>query len=411
MLHAEGPTMSETTSPKDCDHSAAEQRKKQFVEWLGKQDMCEDYRKNVAATLSGKQVANFMHHIGLDIDNAFLINDVGLIEKAYETTLPTKANKDSHNLLSASLGNYKKFLETAYNKSSEAQADSDNATKTDTPCQYGDSDFLREVFIDKESLADMKELLRRKMNLILQGAPGTGKTFTAKRLAWCMMGEKDNDRIAFTQFHQSSSYDDFVIGYRPDGNGGFEIAEGLFVTFAAKAASDPGRDYFLVIDEINRANVSKVFGELLMLIEADHRNESLRLSVGSREFSVPKNLYIIGMMNTADRGLALIDYALRRRFAFFEMEPALSHPAFKESLKNNSEMLSLASAVECLNNTISSDPALGSGFRIGHSYFCNPDATAASVLRYEIEPLIREYWFDDSDRAEKEIKKLQEAIA
>ena len=407
MLHAEGPTMPETVSPKNYDHSAAEQRKRQFVEWLGKQDMHEDYRKNVVATLSGKQVANFMHHLGLDVDNAFLIDDIETIEKAYETTLPTKANKDSHYLLSASLSNYKKFLETAYTKPPEG----DGTTKTDTPCQYSDSDFLGEVFIDKDSLADMKELLRRKMNLILQGAPGTGKTFTAKRLAWCMMGEKDNNRIAFTQFHQSSSYDDFVIGYRPDGNGGFEIAEGLFVTFAAKAASDPGRDYFLVIDEINRANVSKVFGELLMLIEADHRNESLRLSVSSREFSVPKNLYIIGMMNTADRGLALIDYALRRRFAFFEMEPALSHPAFKESLNDNSEMLSLVSAVECLNNAISSDPALGSGFRIGHSYFCNPDATAVSVLRYEIEPLIREYWFDDSDRAEKEIKKLQEAIA
>ena len=410
MLHAKGPTMPETASPKNYDHSAAEQRKRQFLEWLGKQGRSESYRNDVAAKLSGKQVVNLMHHLGLDVDNAFLIDDIELIEKAYKTALRTKANKDSHSHLSAPLGNYQKFLETAYTKPSEAQGGGDGTTKTDTPCQYSDSDFLGEVFIDKDSLADMKELLRRKMNLILQGAPGTGKTFTAKRLAWCMMGEEDNDRIAFTQFHQSSSYDDFVIGYRPDGNGGFEIAEGLFATFAAKAVSDPGRNYFLIIDEINRANVSKVFGELLMLIEADHRNESLRLSVGSREFSIPKNLYIIGMMNTADRGLALIDYALRRRFAFFEMEPALSHPAFKASLKDNSRMLSLVSAVECLNSVISSDPALGSGFRIGHSYFCNPDATAASVLRYEIEPLIREYWFDDSGRAEEEIKKLQEAI-
>ena len=214
--------MPETASPKNYDHSAAEQRKRQFVEWLGKQDKSKRYRRDVAATLSGKQVANLMHHLRLDVDNAFLIDDIETIKKAYETIRPTKENKDSHNRLSASLGNYRKFLETAYTKPSEAQGGGDGTTKTDTPRQYSDSNFLGEVFIDKDSLADMKELLRRKMNLILQGAPGTGKTFTAKRLAWCMMGEKDNERIAFTQFHQSSSYDDFVIGYRPDGNGRFE---------------------------------------------------------------------------------------------------------------------------------------------------------------------------------------------
>ena len=192
------------------------------------------------------------------------------------------------------------------------------------------------------------------------------------------------------------------------------MIDGSFVEFCRKAAERSGEDFFFIIDEINRANVSKVFGELLMLIEADHRGESLVLSASGVPFSVPENVYIIGMMNTADRGLALIDYALRRRFAFFEMEPALSHPRFAEGLVGRDGMESLVAAVGRLNAVIADDPALGRGFRIGHSYFCLDDDVSAdvaeSIVEYEIAPLLEEYWFDDPGKVEAEIFKLKEAV-
>ena len=235
----------------------------------------------------------------------------------------------------------------------------------------------------------------------------------AKRLAWAMIGEKNSERIKFTQFHQSTTYDDFVIGFRPKTDGGFSITEGQFVRFAKQAAVDKDNKYFFVIDEINRANISKVFGELLMLIEADHRDEAVTLTVSGEEFSVPENLYIIGMMNTADRGLALIDYALRRRFAFFNIQPAFDNPTFKDSLKAGSSLEKLARAVEKLNQTIKTDPSLGPGFQIGHSYFCveNPSSdTARSIYFYELKPLIEEYWFDNPEKVKEESRKLEEAL-
>ena len=156
-------------------------------------------------------------------------------------------------------------------------------------------------------------MTRLLLFLILQGAPGVGKTFTARRLAYSVMGEKDDSRIEFVQFHQNYSYEDFVMGYKPSGDG-FELKYGIFYRFCLKAANQPDKDFFFIIDEINRGNMSKIFGELLMLIERDYRGTKATLAYNGMSFSVPKNLYIIGMMNTADRSLAMIDYALRRRF-------------------------------------------------------------------------------------------------
>lgn len=282
--------------------------------------------------------------------------------------------------------------------------------------QYIDADFLNDVYLGPDELGKLQTLLRRKKNVILQGAPGTGKTFAAKRLAWCMMGEKDASRIQMVQFHQNMTYDDFVYGYRPDDNGGFTTVPGTFVEFCRRATAHPDQDYFFIIDEINRANISKVFGELLMLIEADHRGDRLTLPVSGESFSVPANVYLIGMMNTADRGLALIDYALRRRFAFYEMQPALDNPRFAERIQALGDPLpALVHAVEKLNRDIENDPALGRGFRIGHSYFClgagvDPVAAAESIVEFELVPLIEEYWFDDPDKAAKETLLIEDAL-
>jgi hypothetical protein len=232
------------------------------------------------------------------------------------------------------------------------------------------------------------------------------------------MGVKDTSRVKVVQFHQSYSYEDFVMGYRPDG-GSFRLAEGPFYKFCKTAEGDDERPYFFIIDEINRGNLSKIFGELLMLIEGDKRGEknSLRLLYKDEQFSLPANLHIIGMMNTADRSLAMIDYAIRRRFAFFDMEPAFSSDGFKnrQATIQNAKFDALVSMAELLNKTIADDASLGLGFRIGHSYFCTSelvdDAWLLSVVEYELIPLLLEYWFDEPSKVESWSARLRGAIS
>lgn len=270
---------------------------------------------------------------------------------------------------------------------------------------YGITDFLEEVYISEEKYNVLTALLRYNKNLILQGAPGVGKTFAAKRLAYSIMGEMDAPRVELVQFHQNYSYEDFVMGYRPDGNG-FKLTEGIFYKFCRKAAEDPEKDYFFIIDEINRGNMSRIFGELLMLIEKDYRGTSVRLAYNGENFSVPQNVYLIGMMNTADRSLAMIDYALRRRFKFFEMEPGFYSDGFKayqESLHNET-FDALIDMVIDLNREIKKDDSLGNGFCIGHSYFCGQDECTEewmkAVVYYDIIPMLQEYWFDDRQKVQ-----------
>jgi len=274
---------------------------------------------------------------------------------------------------------------------------------------YDKEDFLSEVFMSGEHLDQLLGLLRRKKNVILQGAPGVGKTFTAKRLAFVMMGVQDTDRIACVQFHQNYSYEDFIMGYKPDG-ADFTLQTGVFYDFCEKARKDPSHDYFFIIDEINRGNMSKIFGELLQLIEADYRDEETLLAYSHEPFSVPGNLYLIGMMNTADRSLALIDYALRRRFSFFEMAPGFVSKGFKEYAAKHIHDETFNAFVEQLiqlNKAISEDPALGKGFRIGHSYLClkkdeeYSEEWLQSIMEYDILPTLQEYWFDDENQFTK----------
>lgn len=280
---------------------------------------------------------------------------------------------------------------------------------------YSKDDFLNEVYMDEDTYNTLTELLEAKYNVILQGAPGVGKTFAAKRLAYSIMGQKDTSRVAMVQFHQSYSYEDFIQGYRPSKEG-FELENGAFYKFCKEAEEDNERPYFFIIDEINRGNLSKILGELMMLIEKDKRGEKIKLLYSNEWFTVPQNVRIIGMMNTADRSLALMDYALRRRFAFFDFAPAFSSEGFKNYLaeKNSPKLESLITVVESLNNTISSDESLGDGFRIGHSYFCTDDEITdewlKSVVEYEVIPLIKEYWFDEPTKVRDWSATLRSAI-
>ena len=280
---------------------------------------------------------------------------------------------------------------------------------------YGKDKFLEEVFMDETNYNTLVGLVQKKKNVILQGAPGVGKTFVAKRLAYSIMGVKDPNRVMMVQFHQSYSYEDFIMGFRPTEKG-FELNRGAFYSFCKNAEIDSENDYFFIIDEINRGNLSKIFGELFMLIENDKRGVELKLLYSDEKFSVPDNVYIIGMMNTADRSLAMLDYALRRRFAFYEMRPGFNTNGFIQYRKdlNNAKFDKLIQCVEQLNESISMDESLGEGFCIGHSYFCNLDEiseqTLTAIVEYELIPLLKEYWFDDSVKVKTWTENLRNAI-
>lgn len=283
--------------------------------------------------------------------------------------------------------------------------------------EYSVEKFLEEVYMDGDSYDTLVELIRVKKNVILQGAPGVGKTFAAKRLAYSMMGVKDQERVMMVQFHQSYTYEDFIEGFRPSStSNGFEIKKGSFYNFCKKAADDLENEYFFIIDEINRGNLSKIFGELFMLIENDKRGNALQLLYSDEKFFVPANVYIIGMMNTADRSLAMLDYALRRRFAFFEMKPGFGSDGFRvyRMALGNSKFDRLIDCVEKLNTVIEADDSLGEGFCIGHSYFCNlktvTDKALSNIVEYEMVPLLKEYWYDEPIKVKDWTEKLRSSI-
>lgn len=285
--------------------------------------------------------------------------------------------------------------------------------------KYDKDRFLDSVYMDDDSYNTLVSLVKSKKNIILQGAPGVGKTFAAKRLAYSMMGVKDPNRVMMVQFHQSYSYEDFIMGFRPSENG-FKLKHGVFYEFCKRAEVDSDNDYFFIIDEINRGNLSKIFGELFMLLESDKRGVALQLLYADEKFSIPENLYIIGMMNTADRSLAMLDYALRRRFAFFNLKPAFESDGFKSYQKsiNNDKFDKLIECIKQLNLAIKSDESLGSGFCIGHSYFCDLDkfethefeSSLTRIVDFEIIPLLSEYWFDDADMVNEWSNNLRSAI-
>ena len=281
---------------------------------------------------------------------------------------------------------------------------------------YNRDMFLKEVYMDEKNYENLVALIKRKKNIILQGAPGVGKTFVAQQLAYSMLGTKNDSHIMMVQFHQSYSYEDFIMGYRPT-NSSFELKYGAFYNFCKKAAADRQHEYFFIIDEINRGNLSKIFGELFMLIENDKRNVELPLLYSEEKFAVPSNVYLIGTMNTADRSLAMLDYALRRRFSFYEMSPSFTQDRFQTYQRklDNKKFNNLIECVKQLNTEIMEDESLGEGFYIGHSYFCNLDKNdidniLAEIVSFELIPLLKEYWFDEPEKVNKWTIRLMDAI-
>lgn len=272
--------------------------------------------------------------------------------------------------------------------------------------KYTKDDFLEQVFIDEKQYNTMVDLLHYKKNIILQGPPGVGKTFVSKRLAFSLMGEKDLSRVEMVQFHQNYAYEDFVMGFRPDEQGGFYLQNGIFYDFCERALNNPEKEYFFIIDEINRGNLSKIFGELFMLIERDKRDDFVTMGYSKKKFTVPSNVYLIGTMNTADRSLAQLEVALRRRFAFVTLKPAF-YEKWKLTVKKtgvSDEMVErIVYTVEKLNKTIVEDFQLGSGYAIGHSFFTekpeNIDENTwyENIIHFEIVPLLEEYFYDRSE--------------
>lgn len=283
-----------------------------------------------------------------------------------------------------------------------------------------------DIFLSDTELERISKILVNGKNLVLQGAPGTGKTFIGKRIAEKLLEEDDSadltQQIKLVQFHQSYGYEEFIEGFRPTKQGGFEIKRGVFLEFCKRAASDPVHKYILIIDEINRGNLSRIFDELLMLIERDKRTEeySTALAYSDTPFYVPVNVHILGTMNTADRSLALVDYAIRRRFSFETLRPAFQNPEsrtkFEQFLTGRGASARLSSGITsrmgALNSAIREDRELGKGFEIGHSYFVpdedqTPDeAWYQMIIDSRIRPLLEEYWFDDLDKVDKQVGQL-----
>jgi MoxR-like ATPase len=330
--------------------------------------------------------------------------------------------RDQNILLFMGKGQYKLLN---YNPDITDEKDTDILKSIDQPVvrePYTLNDLIAEgCFIDPDQLAIIQARLTEKKNLILQGPPGTGKTWLAKRLANLIVGYRDFDNIKAIQFHPNMSYEDFIRGYRPSSNGKLELIDGPFIEIANQARNDANTNYVIVIEEINRGNPAQIFGEMLTLLEANKRtaHEALELTYKrehEKGFFIPDNLYVIGTMNIADHSLAMVDFALRRRFAFFSLHPNfgdrwLEYMTEKTTIAPQ-KLLNWQQRMHQLNQLISEDPMLGAAFTIGHSYLTSNKAITdadnwfRNIIYTEIQPLLAEYWFDEPNKIEDAIELL-----
>ena len=292
----------------------------------------------------------------------------------------------------------------------------DNDVPDDSNDQY-ESDLhalAAKTYLPIDFLEEINTLLEEKKQVIFQGPPGTGKTYVAQALAKCLAG--DESRVTLVQFHPSYAYEDFVQGYRPtlkDGQAGFELRDGPLLRAARQAKENKDAKHFLLIDEINRGNLAKVFGELYFLLE--YRDREMRLQYSDEYFSLPGNLYIIGTMNTADRSIALVDLALRRRFYFVEFHPDAPpvQGLLRRYLKENApEMEWVADMVDRANQQLANDRDAA----IGPSYFMRDglnEAAVRRIWRHSVQPYIEERLSGQgSDRlADFALNKLRPATA
>lgn len=342
-----------------------------------------------------------------NVDNVFCLLEVGQILKVSDA-LTKRINNEQvegvkHDLknLRSYVNKYKAFL---------VHCSDLYGTGSDASTEYNFTEDPDKPFIAEEKFNEIVELLFRKKNIILQGAPGVGKTFLARKIAYQLIGQMKDENIETIQFHQSYSYEDFMQGIRPTTSGDFKVRNGIFYNFCERAREKTEETYVFIIDEINRGNLSKIFGELLMLIEADKRSPRYALKLtysedNTSKFYVPENLYIIGCMNTADRSIAIVDYALRRRFAFCLIEPEFgnSFKAFLTSEFNTDFVNKICRKLNRVNAIIRESSSLGKGLEIGHSYFCQINSVDdeelwwKSICKYEIVPYLQEICFDNDD--------------
>ncbi len=400
-----------TQSVYKLDGKSSENVKQSFVHYMGDKNATSKQIKDAANSryvkIDSISVVRSICKKLFDVDNIYEITDAGRISNvsdALTSLINTGGDegevKELKNTRSY-VNKYRDFLTYCANLSEEA---------LDSTPPYDFADDPDKPFIAEEKFNEIVELLFRKKNIILQGAPGVGKTFLAKKIAYQLIGTKKDENIETIQFHQSYSYEDFIQGIRPTTTGEFKVRNGIFYNFCENAKEHPEDTFVFIIDEINRGNLSKIFGELMMLIEYDKRSPRYALKLtyseeNSPRFYVPENVYIIGCMNTADRSIAIVDYALRRRFAFCDVEPE-----FGETFKNylgttlsKGFVDEVCKKVNRVNDIIRTSSSLGKGLEIGHSYFCQLSSVDdeqewwKSICKYELFPYLREICFDNEE--------------